>query len=174
MFRIRTARPVVALVVAVLSLGFGTIALEAPAQAWPYKAPVVKSTGHVRFTHSHAFVRATYRCYGGNQNTHVWVSVKQGPKITAMSLKQLKKAEGTSRIARSWYDTNTTDPQRVYVVCDGTWQHQTFRLSREKGRLHHGRAFVQFCLFDSHADPTGQDLSKGFAFKYTKPVIRHR
>ena len=96
MTRIRTGRRLFALVAALLSLGLATFALAAPAQAWPYKAPAVKWTGHVRFTHDHAFVSAIYRCYGGNEKTHIWVSVKQGPKMTAMSLKQLKKAEGTS------------------------------------------------------------------------------
>jgi hypothetical protein len=174
MTRFRTGRRLFAMVVALLSLGLATFALATPAQAWPYKAPAVKWTGHVRFAGNHAFVHAVYRCYGGNQNTHIWVSVKQGPKISAMTLKQLNHAEGTSQIARAWYDTNTTDPQKVYVICDGTWQHQTFRLTKEKGQLHRGHAYVQFCLFDSHADPNGQDLSKGFAFKYSKPYIRHR
>jgi hypothetical protein len=37
-------------------------------------------------------------------------------------------------------------------------------VGREKGTLERGSAFLQFCLFDSTSDPTGQDLSHGFAY----------
>jgi hypothetical protein len=162
------------LAVCVASLALPLTALAAPAadassaRGYPYKAPVVKWAGHARTLGDHALVGARYRCFGGNVGTHVWVSLKQGPKITRMSLKQLKKAEGTSAISKSWYDTNKTDPQLVYVVCNGKWQHQTFRLKKEKGHLHRGWAFLQFCLFDSHSDPTSQTSTKGFAFRYSK------
>lgn len=167
-------RRLTALAVALVSVALSVFAFATPAQAWPYQNPVVKWAGHARFAGGHAWVRAVYRCYGGNQNTHIWVSLKQGPKISAMTLKQLNKAEGTSQLARSWYDTNKTDPQKVYIICDGTWQHQTFKLTREKGTLHRGHAYLQFCLFDSHAGPPGPGVTKGFAAKYAKPYIRHR
>ena len=41
-----------------------------------------------------------------------------------------------------------------------------YTVAREKGTLLRGTAFLQFCLFDSHADPTGEDLSYGFAYEY--------
>jgi hypothetical protein len=120
----------------------------------------------VQATGDQATVLAKYRCYGGDEGTHLWVSLKQGGDIDKYSAKKLANMEGTSALARSWYDTNVVDPSTVTLTCDGTWQVQRYTLGREKGTLVKGRAFLQFCLFDSTADPTGQDLSYGFAYKY--------
>jgi hypothetical protein len=111
-------------------------------------------------------VDAKYRCWGGNENTHLWVSLKQGGGITGKTAAELSQMEGTSAIARAWYDTNVVDPALVTINCNGQWHHHRYTVAREKGTLYKGSAFLQFCLFDSTADPTGQDLSYGFAYKY--------
>ena len=49
--------------------------------------------------------------------------------------RQLKKSEGTSRDAEAWYDTNPTDMQEVYIVCNGHWQVQTFKLTRHMDKV---------------------------------------
>jgi hypothetical protein len=161
-----------------LATGLGA----APAQAAPvddtYKAPRVLSTGHVRFHGDQATVDARYRCYGGDEKTHIWVSLKQGRKIDRMSLRQLTKSQETSKIARSWYDTNPTDPSKGYnqLTCNGHTQWQRFLLTKEEGKRvlsSHERAFLQFCLFDSTADPASMDLNQeGFAFKYSKVHVQ--
>jgi hypothetical protein len=127
---------------------------------------VVKSIGKVRYHGNLATVDATYRCYEGNQNKHIWVSLKQGPQIANKTIKQLKTMEGTSAIAKAYYDTNPTAAKEVYIGCNGHTQHQTFKLTREPGkdrltRFDKKRTFLQFCLFDSHspkppADPTAR------------------
>ena len=152
-----------------------TALVAAPAQAAPkspYRDPQIAYVNHARIKGDHVNVRAKYRCWGGNNGTHVWVSLKQGPKINALSAKKLANMEGTSALAKAWYDTNNTDPQKVFIVCNGNWQKQLFRLTKQKGTIKKGRAFLQFCLFDSHSDPTGQDLSKGFAYEYKKITIK--
>jgi hypothetical protein len=77
----------------------------APAQAQESAQP---STYHnpqvawVRDAHARggtASVLAKYRCWGGNQNTHLWVSLKQGGGITGKTAQELSQMEGTSAIA---------------------------------------------------------------------------
>ena len=51
------------------------------------------------------------------------------------------------------------------INCDGQWQVHRYTVKREKGTLKPGRAFMQFCLFDSHSDPEGES-NKGFVFNY--------
>jgi hypothetical protein len=109
--------------VALAALALPAAALVAPmpatAAAPAYHPAPIKWVGEARYKGNHATVKAKYRCYGGNQNTHIWVSLKQGPKIAAQSIGELKKSEGTSKDAKAWYDTNPTDPQEVYIVCNG-------------------------------------------------------
>jgi hypothetical protein len=130
-----------------------------------YHPPQVAFVGHARAHRGKASVLAVYRCWGGNEHTHLWVSLKQGGGIKGKTIRQLSKMEGTSEIARAWYDTNVVDPSLVTINCNGQWQVHRYLVKREKGTLRHGRAFMQFCLFDSHSDPEGQS-TKGFAFKY--------
>jgi hypothetical protein len=171
--------------IAVAALALPAAALVAPTAAQaaeaPYKDPVVKSIGGVRYKGNRATVRAAYKCYGGNQGTHIWVSLKQGPKIAAMTIAELNMSHGTSEIANAWYDTNLTDLQEVYVVCNGHTQHQTFKLTRhpDKAKLtgkDKRKTFLQFCLFDSHSDPNNQNPQPddpGFAFKYKFVNVKH-
>lgn len=130
-----------------------------------YHHPQVAFVGHARAHGGKATVLAVYRCWGGNENTHLWVSLKQGGGIKGKSLKKLSKMEGTSKLARAWYDTNVVDPSKVTINCNGKWQTHRYTVKREKGTLRNGKAFMQFCLFDSHADPEGMS-NKGFAFRY--------
>jgi hypothetical protein len=122
--------------------------------------------GDVHVKGGTATVLAKYRCWGGNEGTHLWVALKQGGGITGQTAEELAAQEGTSAIARAYYDTNVVDPSLVTINCNGHWQIHRYTVAREKGNLYKGSAFLQFCLFDSTADPTGEDLSYGFAYKY--------
>lgn len=139
-----------------------------------YQLPKVRSAKVVYAHGNQAVVKGVYRCSGGDEGSHVWASIKQGPKISAMTLKELTNTEGTSALARAWYDTNPGGPpQGLTATCDGTWQDQLFILNREpdKGRLHDGRVFLQFCLLDNTVDPDSQEEQPGLTFKYSKPRI---
>jgi hypothetical protein len=155
---------------AALALPFGATALPAEAQPTShatYSEPKVAWVKKVHAVGGEATVLAKYRCSGGQgPNVHLWVSLKQGGDINKYSAKKLANMQGTSALARSWYDTNVVDPSTVTLTCNGKWQVQRYTLGREKGTLVKGRAFLQFCLFDSTSDPTGEDLSHGFAYKY--------
>jgi hypothetical protein len=136
-----------------------------------YHSPQVAWVHDVKATNTYATLLAKYRCYGGNDGTHLWVSLKQGGGITG-SPNDLAAMEGTSMLARSWYDSHPEN-----VVCNGKWQVQKFTIFREMGfpdsphpqpwePLRAGDAFLQFCLFDNTADPSGMDLSHGFGYLY--------
>ena len=132
-----------------------------PEVAWVYKAYIHKNM-------SSAAVLAKYRCWGGDTGTHLWVSLKQGPKISAMTPEELVNAEGTSALARNYYDSHPgDDPGTTGIHCNGEWQVQRFTVHKQKGQLRPGRAWLQFCLFDSTADSgPDADLSHGFAYSY--------
>ncbi|HET7682676.1 MAG TPA: hypothetical protein VFK34_03295 [Marmoricola sp.] len=92
-----------------------------------------------------ATVLAKYRCYGGEEGTHLWVSVKQGDNL---------EAEGSSQWATSWYDTNyqwAENPAGQTIDCDGRWHATRFTVKRVEGwgELERGSAWVQFCVYDS-------------------------
>lgn len=170
-------RRVTAGVVAGLTLAAGT-AIVAPAASQAgdtsYQPPKIAWV-HSAYTHGRtATVQSKYRCFGGNENTHLWVSLKQGRKISAMTIAELLQSEGTSKIARAWYDTNAPKGRQDSALnCDGTWKIQTYTLGREKGHLRAGKAFLQFCLFDSTANPDpAQDPGPGFVFKYKFMKVR--
>jgi len=156
--------------------GLLTVSVGGPVQAEKatYKPPKVAWAGHVHAKGGVATVLAKYRCFGGNEGTHLWVSLKQGGGIKGKTAKQLSNMEGTSKLARAWYDTNAVDPSRTTINCNGKWHVHRYTVAREKGTLHRGSAFLQFCLFDSTSDPTGQDLSKGFAYKYRLAHVHKR
>ncbi|MDQ1724259.1 MAG: hypothetical protein QOG52_1287 [Frankiaceae bacterium] len=146
-------------------------AVPAQASDADYHNPQVAWVHDVKATNDSATLIAKYRCYGGNDGTHLWVSLKQGGGITG-SPTDLAAMQGTSMLARSWYDSHPEG-----VVCDGHWQIQMFTVFREMGfpdsphpqpwePLMVGDAFLQFCLFDNTADPEGVDLSHGFGYLY--------
>ncbi len=157
----------VALVLAGTALVASSAQANRSAGKATYHPPRVLWVGHVNAKGGKATLWAVYRCWGGNENTHLWVSIKQGGGIKGKTAKQLSRMEGTSAIARAWYDTNVVNPRLVTINCNGKWQVHKYTVARERRTLYRGKAFMQFCLFDSHADPTGQDLSKGFAYKYS-------
>jgi hypothetical protein len=98
---------------------------------------------------SEATVLAKYRCFGGEEGTHLWVSVKQDGEDL--------EGEGSSARARAWYDTNyqyAEDPAGQTIGCDGRWHGARFtvKLVEGKGLLERGSAWVQFCAFDNRGN----------------------
>jgi hypothetical protein len=157
-------------IVAVLSaaaLAFSSPAsASAPASASTYQPPQVAWVSDVLVgPHAgQAYVLGLYRCFGGREGTHLWVSVKQGPGV--------KLPDHTSSAdAASWYDTNwnfATEPAGLTANCNGHWQLSPIVLKPEQGPwgpLKTGTGYVQFCLFDSTAPP-GDTPSQGFAYNY--------
>ena len=146
-------------------------ALTGPSAAAPddYQEPEVAWARQVYVHGDVAVVTAKYRCWGGNEGTHLWVSLKQGRRIRAIPADELAQMEGTSRLARAWYDTNAIAREvgAPSIDCDGTHHKQTYVLGSVKADLRPGRnAFLQFCLFDSTADSQSMDTSHGFAYKH--------
>jgi hypothetical protein len=157
-----------------LTAGMAIAPATSQAGASTYQPPKIAWV-HSAFTHgATATVQSKYRCFGGNENTHLWVSLKQGRKISAMSLSELANAEGTSQIARAWYDNNVPEGRQDNALnCDGTWNIQTYTLAREKGHLRKGKAYLQFCLFDSTANPNPEeDPGPGFVYEYKFVKVR--
>jgi len=166
----RKARRTLAGVAALAVLPVAALAGPSAAADDEYQEPEVAWAGRVYAHGDVALVTARYRCWGGNEGTHLWVSLKQGRRISARSAEELAQMQGTSRLARAWYDTNATTGEvgPASINCDGTWHRQSYVLGSVKGDLRPlGRnAYLQFCLFDSTADSQSMDLSHGFAYKY--------
>src|SRR3954463_1657835 len=120
--RITTVLAAATLSLPMLLTGAHTAADAATADRAGYHRPQVAFVGHARAHHGRARVLAVYRCWGGNRGTHLWVSLKQGGGIEGKTAKELSQMEGTSQIARAWYDTNPVSPRQVTINCDGTWQ----------------------------------------------------
>ena len=131
--------------------------------------PQVAWVGDIVVSHgSNAYILAKFRCYGGRTGTHLWASIKQGgPDPTA---------EGSGVLSNAWYDTNyqyANDPAGQTLQCDGRWHVTPFLLKRVdhpfgtdyvSGKLKTGKAWVQFCVFDSSA--TDDNFPTGFAYDY--------
>jgi hypothetical protein len=145
-------------------------AMGAPsATAAAYADPQVAWTGttiNVSADGSEAYVLGKYQCYGGEANTHLWVSVKQGPRLS-------EPDQTGSSYADAWYDTNwnfENSEAGLTVDCDGHWHVTRYTLKQVFGELVDGTAFVQFCLFDSTGNE--ENFPQGFAFDYSwKPVL---
>lgn len=144
----------------------GLMAAGSPAGAAEMPAPQVEWTGtniNVSPDGSTAFINGKYRCWGGREGTHLWVSVKQGAGLS-------EPDHTSSADADAWYDTNwnfANSEAGLTVDCDGHWHVTRYALKRVFGELHDGTAFVQFCLFDS----TGSEET-GFAFDYSWKTVR--
>jgi len=143
------------------------LAASAPAMAAPVtSAPEVawvNTNVVVSADRSEATVLGKYRCSGGEEGTHLWVSVKQGPRIDA--------GHTSSSYADAWYDTNynfTEDnPAGLTVDCDGKWHAERITVKQVAGfgQLTRGEAYVQWCLFDSSgAYAGGSDDPEGGLF----------
>lgn len=141
------------------------VSLPGPALADDYRPPQVAWTGmniSVSPDGGSAWINGKYNCVGGEEGTHLWVSVKQGPG--------LDDEHTSSSDADAWYDTNWNfedSEAGLTVDCDGRWHTTRYELKREFGDLVDGPAFVQFCLFDS----TGSEET-GFAFDYSWKQVR--
>jgi hypothetical protein len=140
------------------------VAASAPAMAAPAtSAPEVawvNTNVVVSADRSEATVLGKYRCSGGEEGTHLWVSVKQGPGIYA--------GHTSSSYADAWYDTNynfTEDnPAGLTVDCDSKWHAERITVKRVFGDLTRGAAYVQWCMFDSSGAYAGGGDAEGGLF----------
>lgn len=115
-------------------------------------APEVSFVGDnvvVSADRAEATVLAKYRCFGGEEGTHLWVSVKQDGEDL--------EGEGSSARARAWYDTNyqyAEDPAGLTIACDGRWHATQFVVKQVEGKdqLARRTAWVQFCAFDNRGN----------------------
>lgn len=142
--------------VALFAMGAPAASADGPQVAWTGMNVNVSPDG------STASINGKYKCDGGEEGTHLWVSVKQGEGIDA--------DHTSSGDADAWYDTNWNFGESeagLTVDCDGHWHVSRVELRQEFGELHDGIAFVQFCLFDS----SGSEES-GFAFDYSWKQVR--
>ena len=158
-------RPAVALCAVALMVA------GSPATAKPksYDDPQVAWVGrnvHVSPDGSKAFVVGKYRCYGGREGSHLWVSVKQGPDIS-------EPDQTGSSYAEAWYDTNWNfeeSPAGLTVDCDGHWHVARITMKQVFGELVDGPGYVQFCLFDNTSTET--NFPQGFAQDYGFRSVR--
>ena len=151
--------------VAVSAVGMMVLAVPATttAKPKPYQDPQVAWVGknvHVSPDGSKAFVIGKFKCFGGQTGTHLWVSVKQGPRLS-------EPDHTGSSYADAWYDTNWNFEQSeagLTVDCDGHWHVARITMKQVFGELHDGPAYVQFCLFDNTSTET--NFPQGFAQDY--------
>jgi len=171
-------RILTAAVAAVGLVAAGTSAAQA-ARPWStYHAPVVHWVApvvHAIAANGSAVVHADYQCAGGNAHTHLFIAVKQGPQVNATD-------HTGSQWADTFYSTNyNADGPGLSLNCDGRAHNKSFVLKPDPywanagnnpPALHAGRAFVQFCAFDS--TNKGEDDLTGFAFNYSmKKVVQN-
>jgi hypothetical protein len=144
-------------VAAVTAAAFAAIAMPAVAQGPPPSpdpnAAATFESKLVRVDKSTAVLKATYNCAVGDT---LWVSAKQLANGKASA--KLTK-EGSSKAASAWFQSH-----RNPITCDGQKHTAVFTLDTvepgSKGRLkakgHHnaGKAYVQFCITTTPADPT--------------------
>ncbi len=131
-----------------------------PQVAWTGKNVILSQDG------SAAYVLGKYRCWGGRTGTHLWVSVKQGPNLS-------EPDHTGSGDADAWYDTNwnfENSEAGLTVNCNGHWHVTRYLLKPEFGQLHRGKAYVQFCLFDSTGNE--ENFPQGFAYDYSWKQVR--
>ena len=152
--------------------GFGGTASAAPAT---YAEPTVDSISATVLASpangGFALVRARYTCSGGDEGTHLYIAVKQGPDVSPENA-------SSSPTTTAYYSTNyNTDGPALSLHCDGATHTQTFRLTNDPywwnsaaaPLLTSGPALVQFCLFDS---TSAEGSESGFAFAYEMRNVR--
>jgi hypothetical protein len=157
-----------------LAGAIGTASASAPSKG--HQAPVVEWVSPVvhALSSGGAVVHAKYKCSGGSPN-HLFIGVKQGPQINATD-------HTSSQYARTFYSTNyASDTGSLALNCDGRSHNSKFVVQPDPywpgagnspPALKSGRAFVQFCVFDS--TNKGDDDPNGFAFDYSmKKVVRN-
>jgi hypothetical protein len=152
----------------VMSAGAASAAKTSEAYSPPvvnWVSPVV----HALASSDSAVVHARYTCSGGDEGTHLYIGVKQGPKVNATT-------HTNSEFAETFYSTNwNADGPGLSLICDGVTHNAKFVLKPDAGwpgasdsppPLTSGRAFVQVCVFDSRG---------GFIFDYSmKKVVVNR
>jgi hypothetical protein len=162
--------------IGLVAAGAGTAQAAKPWKS--YHQPVVHWVApvvHAISAHGSAVVHADYQCAGGSANTHLFIAVKQGPQVNTTT-------HSTSEFAKTFYSTNyNSDGPGLRLICDGRAHNRRFVLKPDPfwpnagnnpPALHAGRAFVQFCMFDS--TNTGENDPNGFAFNYTmKKVVQN-
>lgn len=153
--------------IALVALTAGPVAAARPSS--DYADPVVNWVAPVVVARANgtASVHVQYTCYGGNEGTHVYIGVKQGPDVNATD-------HTSSAYAQTFYSTNWNPDSGVNaLVCDGMRHNQLFVVkpdpyfwNRDNApALSSGEAFIQVCIFDSHN--TGEMDPTGFAFDYS-------
>jgi hypothetical protein len=155
--------------VGLVAAGVGTAQANKPATS--YQDPVVEWVSpvvHAIAADGSAVVHAKYQCSGGNEGTHLFIAVKQGPDVNATD-------HTSSEFAKTFYSTNyNSDGPGLRLNCDGRDHNASFVLrpdpywanaENSPPPLHAGRAFVQFCLFDSTSSEDNPE--QGFAFDYS-------
>jgi hypothetical protein len=158
-----------AAVLGLLAASAGVAQAAKPSSA--YQAPVVSwvQPDVNAISDGTAIVHAHYTCWGGNAHTHLFIAVKQGPQINATN-------HTSSQYADTFYSTNyNSDGPGLSLNCNGRQQNGIFVLQPDPywakagdnpPPLKAGRAFVQFCLFDSTNSGEDGDMT-GFAFDYS-------
>jgi hypothetical protein len=133
---------------------------QPPVVSWVQPTVIANSDGT-------ATVHAHYTCFGGNERTHLFIAVKQGPEVNATD-------HTSSQFAVTFYSTNwNADGPGDSLNCNGRQQNAQYELqpdpyfwnAENAPPLSAGPAFVQFCLFDSTNQ--GENDPGGFAFDYS-------
>jgi hypothetical protein len=143
-----------------------------------YQPPVVEWVSpvvHAQAGSNSAVVHGKYHCSGGNVGTHLYIGVKQGPQVNATD-------HTSSQYAQTFYSTNwNSDGPGLRLICDGRSHNKSFVVkpdpyfwnAEHAPPLKSGKAFVQFCLFDSTNQ--GENDPNGFAFDYSmRKVVVNR
>jgi hypothetical protein len=145
-------------------------ALATPASAAAGDPTIDFTGGTVVAANGTASVEVTYTCTDtGGQFSHLFVGVKQGPRVDT-------DEHSGSDWAVSFYSTNwSSDAGPNALVCNGSPQVQTLVLRPQglRAPLHTGTALVQLCLFANGSTPELDDAA--FEFDYTmQPVVAVR
>ena len=95
----RTASVTLLAVAALIALSAAPVAAARPTS--DYQNPVVDWVQPTVIAHAGgwATVHAQYTCFGGNEGTHVYIGVKQGPQVNATT-------HTSSQYAETFYSTN--------------------------------------------------------------------
>ena len=135
--------------VAAAGLLLASVATASPALADKPGTSSADIVGVVRLIDSTtAEVQARYSCTGTPDQLHLWVSVKQSANGTA-SPALAEEGTGYGERAAAWSQGHGAV---VTLDCDGRTHVGRFIVDRSEygyGNLQTGRAYVQFCLYDS-------------------------
>jgi hypothetical protein len=107
----------------------------------------------VRVDRSTAVLKVTYQCSHGDT---LWISAKQ---LANGKRRAVLTKEGSSKAAKTWLQSH-----RNPIVCDGARHTGVFTLDKvepgskgrlkAKGRHNAGKAYIQFCVTVTPADPS--------------------